>query len=55
MEKEKIDRINELAKIARERELTPEEFKERKELREEYLASVRKNLRAQLENIEIVD
>ena len=34
-------------------ELTEEEKKEQAELRQEYLAAVRKNLRAQLNNIDI--
>ncbi len=55
MEKSRIDRINELAKIAKERDLTPEEWEERARLRKEYLDQVRANLKAQLENIEIVD
>ena len=38
MEKTKIDRINELGRIAKVRELTEEELKERQALREEYLA-----------------
>ena len=36
MEQKKIDRINELAHIAKERELTKEEFDERAALRKEY-------------------
>lgn len=55
MDKEKIDRINELAKKKKKLGLTPEEAVEQKELREEYLANVRKNLRAQLDQIEFVD
>lgn len=55
MEKDKIDRINALAKKAREGGLTDEEIVERDALRKEYLAAVRKNLRQQLDNIEIVD
>ena len=55
MEKEKIDRINALAKKAREGQLTDDEIVERDALRKEYLAAVRRNLRAQLDNIEIVD
>lgn len=53
--KEKIDRINELAAIAKTRELTEEEQRERDDLRCEYLDAVRTNLRAQLDNIEFVD
>ncbi len=45
MEKAKIDRINELGRIAKTRELTEEEKKEQKALREEYLAYVRSQLR----------
>lgn len=55
MEKAKIDRINALAKKAREQGLTDEEIAERDALRKEYLAAVRNNLRQQLDNIEIVD
>ena len=45
MEKEKIDRINELGRIAKERELTEEEKKEREALRAEYIAEFRRSLR----------
>ena len=55
MEQSKIDRINELARKAKGEGLTPAEVKERDKLRKEYLAAVRKNLRAQLENIEFKD
>ena len=47
MEKEKIDRINELARIKKERELTESELDEQKALREEYLMYVRKTLRGE--------
>ena len=46
MEKTKIDRINELGRISKVRELTEDEKKEQKALREEYLAYVRSQLRA---------
>lgn len=52
---EVIARINELAKIAKSRSLTPEEEAERADLRQRYIASVRANLRAQLDNTYIVD
>ena len=41
MDKIKVDRINELGRLARERELTEEEKAEQKALREEYLAEVK--------------
>ena len=50
MEKVNIDRINELAHIAKERELTPEEAAERAELRKAYLANFRAAFRQQLDN-----
>ena len=53
MEAEKIDRINVLAHKAKSVGLTEEEKKERELLRKEYLASVRMNLRSQLENIDV--
>ena len=37
MEKSKIDRINELARLAKERELTKDELDERAALRREYI------------------
>lgn len=55
MERSHIDRINELAKKAKTVGLTEEEIKERDALRKEYIASVRQNLRAQLDNTYIVD
>ncbi len=45
MEKSKIDRINELGRLSKERELSEEEKNEQKTLREEYLAYVRAELR----------
>lgn len=48
-----IKRINELAKKSKEVGLTPEEKEEQAQLRAEYIASVRANLKAQLDNIDI--
>lgn len=45
MEKNKVDRINELARLSKERELSESEKAEQKALREEYLCEVRKALR----------
>ena len=53
MKVEKIDRINALAHKAKSVGLTEEEKKERDLLRKEYLASVRMNLRSQLDNIDV--
>ena len=53
MDQKGIDRINELARKAKTQELTPEEKKEQHKLRKEFIASVRMNLRSQLDNINI--
>lgn len=50
-----IARINELARKAKTEGLTEEELRERDALRQRYIASVRQNLRAQLDNTYIVD
>jgi uncharacterized protein YnzC (UPF0291/DUF896 family) len=55
MEQKKIDRINELARLAKERELTEEEAAERAALRKEFLADFKKNLTDTLDNTYIVD
>lgn len=53
MTKEKIKRINELAKKSKRQALTKAELKEQKELRDEYINSVKNNLKAQLKNIKL--
>ena len=55
MEQKKIDRINELAHLAKERELTPEELEERAILRREYIDSFKLSLTSQLDVTYIVD
>ena len=52
---EVIRRINELAKKAKNQGLTPEEEQERAQLRQCYLASIRQNLKNQLDNTYIVE
>lgn len=52
---EKIARINELAHKKKAFGLTEEELAEQKILYKEYIAAITGNLRAELENIEIVD
>lgn len=50
MEGSKLDRINELARLAKERELSPEELAERDTLRREYIAEWRRGAEQVLEN-----
>ena len=50
MENSKLARINELAHIAKERELTEEEKAERDVLRREYIDSVKASLVGHLDN-----
>ena len=54
MENTKLNRINELARIAKERELTAEELSERDALRKEYIAEWRRGAEQVLENTYIV-
>ncbi|AKL94907.1 hypothetical protein CACET_c14430 [Clostridium aceticum] len=55
LSKEKIQRINELAKLSKARGLSLEEKKEQDDLRKEYIEVFRKSFRKQLDSIEIVD
>ncbi len=50
MNPEMIERINELARLARERDLTPEEQEERARLRREYIDHFKTGARQTLEN-----
>ena len=54
MKSAKMDRINELARIAKERALTEEEQAERDALRREYIAEWRRGAEQVLENTYIV-
>ncbi len=54
MENEKLNRINELARLAKERELTAEELSERDVLRKEYIAEWRRGAEQVLDNTYIV-
>ncbi|WAW14324.1 DUF896 domain-containing protein [Peptostreptococcus equinus] len=53
-DKDKLARINELAKISKERGLTNEEADERHQLRQEFLDNFRAGFRQQLSNITVV-
>ena len=55
MTQEKINRLNELARRSRTAPLSSDEKAEQQALRQEYLAAIRRNLRATLESIEVVD
>ena len=55
MEHEKIERINELARLAKERELTEAEQTERAALRREYIDSVKASLVGHLDNTYFVE
>lgn len=54
MTQERIDRLNQLARLKKQRELTPEELSEQAELRAEYLAAIRLSLTSQLDNTTVV-
>lgn len=53
MDQSKITRINELYRKSKAEGLTTTEKKEQADLRREYIESVRRNLRGQLNNIDI--
>ena len=55
MDQTRLDRINALARKAREEGLTDEELWEQKMLRQEYVAAWRNNLETVLENTYVVD
>ena len=55
MNQEKIERINALYRKSKAEGLTEEEKKEQDLLRKEYIASVKSNLRSQLNNIDVIN
>lgn len=55
MTQEKIQRINELYRKSQAEGLSEAEKKEQDLLRKEYIANVKKNLRSQLNNIDMVN
>ena len=54
MEQQKIDRINELSRLSRQRALSEEEKNEQQELRAEYIASWRKGARQTLASTYVI-
>ncbi|HAL63773.1 MAG: DUF896 domain-containing protein [Firmicutes bacterium] len=55
MEKEKISRINYLAAKKKSEGLSQSEQEEQKQLYKEYLGAIRRNFKATLDSIEIID
>lgn len=55
MTNEQIARINELYHKSKAEGLTPEEAKEQKALRQAYIADIKKNVQAQINNIDFVN
>jgi len=55
MDEKLIERINDLAKKSKEEGLTEEEKSEQQKLRREYINVIKKNLRAELNNISIIE
>ncbi len=54
MTEERIARLNALAQLKKQRDLTVEELAEQAELRAEYIQSVRQNLMAQLDHTTVL-
>lgn len=55
MEQAKLDRINELTRISRERELSETETAEREILRKEYIAEWKQSTEAALKNVVVIE
>ncbi|MDY7222902.1 DUF896 domain-containing protein [Halalkalibacterium halodurans] len=55
LSKQKIERINELAKRAKTTGLTDGELREQKKLREEYIQQFRQSFKNQLHSVTVVD
>ncbi len=54
-DQKKTDRINELARLSKTRELTAEEKEEQAVLRKEFLENFRKGFESRLQNIQILE
>ncbi|MCE7794503.1 DUF896 domain-containing protein [Salipaludibacillus sp. CUR1] len=55
LSKDKIQRINELARKSKSEGLSLKEQKEQKDLRQEYLKNVRQSFKNQLTSVKVVD
>lgn len=55
LDDKKLARINSLAKLSKKRALTLKEQKEQKELRQEYLNSIKSSFKNQITNLTVID
>ncbi|APC48540.1 DUF896 domain-containing protein [Virgibacillus halodenitrificans] len=55
LSKDKLERINQLAKKSKQEGLSTEEKKEQKKLREEYLKNVRSSFKNQFKTMTVMD
>ncbi len=55
MDARTIDRINELARKSKRTGLTSQEKEEQARLRQEYIRAIRRNLRGQLDQIDVIE
>lgn len=55
LDKEQLDRINELVRKERDQGLTEEEKEEQKDLREQYIKAFRSGMRNHIEGMKVVD
>lgn len=55
MDKQKIDRINELYRKSKAEGLTSQEREEQALLRREYIENIKSGIRSQLDNIDVVE
>ena len=55
MDEKGIERINELYHKSKNEGLTEEELEEQKTLRKEYIESIRRNVRTQLDHVTVVN
>ena len=55
MDSQKLNRINVLARKSKAEGLTEAEKKEQQLLRSEYIEAVRRNLKSQLDNIDVIN
>ena len=55
LEKEQLDRLNELAKKKRDHKINKDEFEELTKLRKEFLTNFRNSFKKQIEQTKVID